>query len=99
MSRTSMEPPQNGDWENYKMYVVECLKQLSENAERSEKEINDIRLEFVTNTYKIKEDVQLQLKELADTVLKLQIRVGLICTGITVFITIAANVLVKYLTK
>lgn len=87
------------DWENYKLYVIECLKQLSEITTRLDKEIADIRIEFVSNTYQLKDNVQKQLRDLADTVLKLQIRVGLICTGITIAITILANVIIKIITK
>lgn len=96
MSNYSQKDPQhNGDWENYKMYVVECIKNLTDSGEKIEKELNDIRLEFVTNLYKTKEENQFQLKELADTVLKLQIRVGLICAGLTIVISIFANVLIR----
>lgn len=96
MNNFSQKSPQNnGDWENYKIYVVECIKNLTDSEEKIEKELNDIRLEFVTNLYKTKEESQIQLKELADTVLKLQIRVGLICAGLTIVISIFANVLIR----
>ena len=60
-----------------------------------EKEINDIRLEFITNLYKNKEEYRSQLKDLANTVLKLQIRLGIICAGLTIFISILANILIR----
>lgn len=89
------DKPNDGGWDNYKIYVVDCLKKLSDSGEKIEKEINDIRLEFITNLYKTKEEYQLQLKDLANTVLKLQIRLGIICAGLTIFITILANILIR----
>ena len=95
MSLKNDNGPNDGGWDNYKIYVVDCLKKLSDSGEKIEKEINDIRLEFITNIYKNKEEYQAQLKDLANTVLKLQIRLGIICAGLTIFISILANILIR----
>lgn len=85
----------NGDWNSYRLYVIECLKKLTDNVEKFEKEISDLRMEFLQIIYKNKEEYQLQLRDLANTVLKLQIRLGIICAGLTIFISILANVLMR----
>ena len=95
MSLKNDNGPNDSGWDNYKIYVVDCLKKLSDSGEKIEKEINDIRLEFITNIYKNKEEYQTQLKDLANTVLKLQIRLGIICAGLTIFISILANILIR----
>lgn len=95
MSLKNDKSADSGGWDNYKIYVVDCLKKLSDSGEKIEKEINDIRLEFITNLYKNKEEYQSQLKDLANTVLKLQIRLGIICAGLTIFISILANILIR----
>ena len=95
MSLKNDKSADSGGWNNYKIYVVDCLKKLSDSGEKIEKEINDIRLEFITNLYKNKEEYRSQLKDLANTVLKLQIRLGIICAGLTIFISILANILIR----
>ena len=95
MSLKNDKSADSGGWDNYKIYVVDCLKKLYDIGEKIEKEINDIRLEFITNLYKNKEEYQSQLKDLANTVLKLQIRLGIICAGLTIFISILANILIR----
>ena len=95
MSLKNDKSADSGGWDNYKIYVVDCLKKLSDSGEKIEKEINDIRLEFITNLYKNKEEYRSQLKDLANTVLKLQIRLGIICAGLTIFISILANILIR----
>lgn len=97
MTTNKKIPPSDDGWNSHRLWVVECLKQLSDGLEKCEKKSNDQQLEFVINVYKIKEDFQVQLKELADTILKLQIRVGLICAGLTIFISILANVIIRTL--
>ena len=55
MSLKNDKSADSGGWDNYKIYVVDCLKKLSDSGEKIEKEINDIRLEFITNLYKNKD--------------------------------------------
>jgi predicted PurR-regulated permease PerM len=87
----------DSDWNTYRLYVLDYIKKLVTSIEDCEKKIGNIQLENVTKIYETKEEFQAQLQELATTVLKLQIRVGLILTGLTVIITLLFNVVSKYL--
>lgn len=95
MSKNNTTEPDNkitDNWTNYKIYVVECIKSLTETTETLEKKLVDLQLEHISQIFKLKEEMHTQMKNLADTVLKLQIRVGMICAGIAILITIAANI-------
>lgn len=97
MTNKGMSKDPDSDWSTYRLYVLDYIKKLIASMEESEKKINNIQLENVTKIYETKEEFQAQLQELAKTILKLQIRVGLILTSITVIVTIICNMLTKYL--
>ena len=84
---------QNDNWTNYKIYVVECIKSLTENYDKIEKKITENQVENITVVYEIKTEFQKQLQELADLILKLQIRMGIVCSVLAVLSTIGVNVI------
>ena len=92
-----MNKDTDSDWNTYRLYVLDYINKLVTSIEDCEKKISNIQLENVTQIYETKEEFQAQLQELATTVLKLQIRVGLILTGLTVIVTLICNVVSKYL--
>lgn len=91
---TKKQPNEMDDnWTNYKIYVVECIKNLTENYEKLEKKITENEIGNIAVIYEVKAEFQKQLKELADLILKLQIRMGIICSVLAIFSTIGVNII------
>lgn len=89
----------NDDWKENRLYIIECLKKLNTDVETNTKQIADKELTNVVNYYKLKEEVNILISDLSKTVLKIQIRMSLITTGIMLLITIISNILFKHYIK
>lgn len=85
----------NGNWEEYKVYVLEFIKKFSEQVDDLEKNTSMNKIESVNQIYSMKEEFNEKINKLLNSITELQTRANAINTIMTIIISAIVGAIIK----
>jgi len=87
----------NNDWENHKLLIMKTIDALENDYKSLEHVFMAFRLSSQEEFHKFSTEIDKKLKIMSDDIVKLQVKMLLISSGLTLFITCIAQAIIKIL--
>lgn len=85
----------NGNWEEYKVYVLEFIKKFSEQVDELEKIVSNNKIEEVNQIYGMREEFTEKVNKLLNSITELQTKSNVVNTIMTIIISAFIGTMIK----
>lgn len=83
------------DWDNHKLLIMKTLSNLENDYKKIDDDLLCYKLQSADEFHKFSTEIDKKLKVLSEDIIKLQIKVLMISSGLTIFITCVVQAIIK----